>query len=493
MSTCGEKPANVDVKNISFAQGCLNAHTVASALGTSEQEVNKASEESKQRPGKCHCLNNKVDILSFDDTCFSSCAYCYARHGSDSAYTYYNEDGTLKNNSLTMTRRLENSNFDYENAEFYSGGAVGSDTEWANIAKQYGIKVKEYLVSDFDKLPQEWKDRLDAEYKYVVNILGRKELPIDSYSGKLVRRDMMQADKADAVFAIARIGESGEVLGGTAYAVTRAEQRGIPVYLYDQNDEKWLYSVYEDGKIQGYLEFNGIPTLTTNAAVIGTREINESGKQAIKDVFQKTLVRQEEQKSTTAQYGVVLTNGSKELKETYQKWQEEHPEGIVAYRINFDSYNTPYEVQKGHIGNPFSENSKGEETVKRFYTWIIKGTNFGNPKATERFRQAIIRKLLETPDGSPVLYYTELGRPSHATVIGYLINHKELLKPIVTESEEFYSAEDANDHARWLIYAEEVPKEDIQVIHTPGTETEDDYWTVVVKKNNPLNLSKDQL
>ena len=105
ISTCGEKPANVDVKNISFALGCLNAHTVAKVLGTTEQEVNKASEESQQRPGKCHCLNNKIDILSFDDTCFSSCAYCYARHGSDSAYRYYNEDGTLKQNGLTMTRR----------------------------------------------------------------------------------------------------------------------------------------------------------------------------------------------------------------------------------------------------------------------------------------------------------------------------------------------------------------------------------------------------
>jgi hypothetical protein len=289
-------------------------------------------------------VSNTVDELPFDDN-----------NSTDKEAQEVGEE------NVSETRRLENSNFDYENAEFYSGGAVGSDTEWANIAKQYGIKIKEYLVSAFDKLPQEWKARLDAEYKHVVNILGRKELPIDSYSGKLVRRDMMQADKADAVFAIARIGESGEVLGGTAYAVTRAEQRGIPVYLYDQNDEKWLYSVYEDGKIQGYLEFNGIPTLTTNAAVIGTREINESGKQAIKDVFQKTLVRQEEQKSTTAQ------------------------------------------------------------------------------------------------------------------------------------SEEFYSAEDADDHVRWLIYAEEVPKEDIQVIHTPETETEDEYWTVVVKKNNPLNLSKDQL
>jgi hypothetical protein len=47
--------------------------------------------------------------------------------------------------------------------------------------------------------------------------------------------------------------------------------------------------------------------------------------------------------------------------------------------------------------------------------------------ATEEFRQAIIRKILNTPENSPIWYYTELNRPSHATVIGYLIKNKYIL------------------------------------------------------------------
>jgi len=81
--------------------------------------------------------------------------------------------------------------------------------------------MKNYTVSDWDNLSQQWKQKLDQEYKSVVKILGRHELDINTYSGKLVRRDMMQADKADAIFAIGSVDNRGFVSGGTAYAATR--------------------------------------------------------------------------------------------------------------------------------------------------------------------------------------------------------------------------------------------------------------------------------
>lgn len=117
---------------------------------------------------------------------------------------------------------------------------------------------------------------------------------------------------------------------------------------------------------------------------------------------------------------------SQALKSEYQQWQIDNPTGIVAYRIKFP-YNTIEEVQLGHIGNPFSENARGANTVQQFYDWLVTGNNFGNEKATDEYRRAIISKLLSTPTNSPILYYTELNRPSHATVLGYLIANKQLL------------------------------------------------------------------
>lgn len=173
--------------------------------------------------------------------------------------------------------------FKPEEAEFYSGGAIGSDSYWGLLANHFGIKMKNYTVSDWDNLPQQWKQKLDEEYKQVVKILGRHELDMDKYSGKLVRRDMMQADKADAIFAIGSIDNRGFVSGGTAYATTRGIQRGIPVYLFDQNDNVW--KVWDKTR---FVKTN-IPTLTTNAALIGTRQLKPSGKNEIVKIFINTF------------------------------------------------------------------------------------------------------------------------------------------------------------------------------------------------------------
>lgn len=131
----------------------------------------------------------------------------------------------------------------------------------------------------------------------------------------------------------------------------------------------------------------------------------------------------------SAAYGVeIISGGSTALKNNYSTWQKQHPEGIVAYRVNFNKYATPEEALAGRIGNPFSEDTRGEDTVQQFYEWLTTGNNFDNAKATEEYRQAIIKRILNTPENAPILYYTELNRPSHATVLGYLVNNKQLLQ-----------------------------------------------------------------
>lgn len=173
------------------------------------------------------------------------------------------------------------SNFQPEEAEFYSGAAEGSDKAWEAAATEAGIKVKNYTTKDWDKLSKEWKEILDKEYKEIVAILGRRVLDINSYSGKLVRRDMMQADKADAIFAIGTLASNGYVDGGTGYATTRGIQRGIPVYLFDQSDNTWKVWSKEQNKFI----LTNEPSLTKNAAVIGTRKLQDNGRKAIKSLI----------------------------------------------------------------------------------------------------------------------------------------------------------------------------------------------------------------
>lgn len=156
------------------------------------------------------------------------------------------------------------------------------------------------------------------------------------------------------------------------------------------------------------------------------------------------LSQQVSTQGKTEQYGVVIDS---HLKTHQAQWQQNNPGGIVAYRVNYDKYNTPEEAQAGRIGNPFSEGqgqiNKGIDTVQKFFEWITTGNNFGEVKATEEYRQAIIQRILNSPVGTPILYYTELGRPSHATILGYLINHKELIQnQVIQQAPEVKSQEE---------------------------------------------------
>lgn len=157
-----------------------------------------------------------------------------------------------------------------------------SDKAWEEAATKAGIKVTNSTIENWDNLSNEWKEKLDKEYQEVVTILGRRVLDINSYRGKLVRRDMMQADKADAIFAIGTLASNGYVDGDTGYASTRGILRGIPVYLFDQKDSTW--KIWD--KTAKKFVPTSQPSLTKNAAVIGTRELQENGKKALENMFQ---------------------------------------------------------------------------------------------------------------------------------------------------------------------------------------------------------------
>ena len=213
--------------------------------------------------------------------------------------------------------------FSPKDATFYSGGAVGSDKAWEEAATKAGIKVQNYTVKDWDNLSNEWKTKLDKEYQEIVNTLGRRVLDINSYSGKLVRRDMMQADKADAIFAIGTIASNGYVNGGTGYASTRGIIRDIPVYLFDQKDSTW--KVWD--KATKKFVPTSQPSLTKNAAVIGTRGLQENGKKAIESLFNSNNNLRSENKNSKE-------NGTEEYKTTdeFRRVQEAVRKGSQGQR-----------------------------------------------------------------------------------------------------------------------------------------------------------------
>lgn len=132
----------------------------------------------------------------------------------------------------------------------------------------------------------------------------------------------------------------------------------------------------------------------------------------------------------TDAFGVEFSSSPASLRAEYKDWLRNHPGGIVAYRVYGDKSFTVGNVNQGIIGNPFNgaAGSIGEdEATLRFYTWLHTGQNFGEPNATEELRNAIINRLRSANENTAILYYRDIGRPSHATVLGYFMSHKDQL------------------------------------------------------------------
>lgn len=182
----------------------------------------------------------------------------------------------------------------------------------------------------------------------------------------------------------------------------------------------------------------------------------------------------------TEAFGVTV---DPKLKQNYKQWLVDHPNGIVAYRINYNNFNTAENVNKNIIGNPFDWQKYGQgESLSMFYEWLTTGTNHGEVLATDEYRNAIINKLLSI-DKPEILYYKELGHPSHATVLGYLIEHKELLQsqpqtstPTSTDSSEKSVTEQLVQHLKdsgFTVYG--IDKNDIEKNEDYQFAETDDY------------------
>lgn len=175
-----------------------------------------------------------------------------------------------------------------ENHSMFSGEAEGADLYWRGIANQYGIKGEDFTVNSLNKDNRaEATEKVEQANKTLNRVFpmkpGKKRTQKQAdYANDLLLRDWLQVKSADSIIAIGRL-KNSIVEGGTGWAVQMAINEGKPVYVFSQNNGKWYKN------INGKWESSDVPTLTPNFAGIGTRELNDAGKQAIVDVFTKTF------------------------------------------------------------------------------------------------------------------------------------------------------------------------------------------------------------
>jgi hypothetical protein len=184
----------------------------------------------------------------------------------------------------------------------YSGGAEGADMYFDKTGRNYGITTLHYSyktefhesVPDKRELSKEEFELGKEKVILANNILKR---PLARYMNLLSRNYFIIRD-AGIVLAIGKkIMKKGTpsnpseydiVKGGTGVAVMLAcLEPGKKIYVYDQSVDKWFDWSY---LLKSFREYPGTPIIDTDAfAGIGTRELTDKGKEAIKKIFEKTL------------------------------------------------------------------------------------------------------------------------------------------------------------------------------------------------------------
>ena len=186
VNTCGEEALlSRNYKHIKLV-GCVNVDSMNAAFGTSDI----AHVEGNQRKN-CSCYGNKVDALSYDDTCASSCVYCYAKHNSNKALEYYNPDGTLKRNRFTEVTERDQLNYAASNTQESS-----SDIQENSKSK---LTDKEYSYKQFISDLLAYKEFIDSkkvgEDQYIIS---KEDLAY--ITKQFIEENSPNQDKADFVY-----------------------------------------------------------------------------------------------------------------------------------------------------------------------------------------------------------------------------------------------------------------------------------------------------
>lgn len=172
-----------------------------------------------------------------------------------------------------------------------SGGAAGADLQWGMNAGKAGHQVIHFSFSGHNtsapavevvRLTEQQLREAD-EHLHRANLTLKRRFPTQSpATNSLLRRNWFQVRDAGSVYAVSTI-EKGLVAGGTAWAVQMYLDRGgREAFVFDQAADRWM--AWEDG----WVEVKTVPKPHGIWAGIGTRDLKQNGKQAI-----RTLLRPE--------------------------------------------------------------------------------------------------------------------------------------------------------------------------------------------------------
>ncbi len=173
-----------------------------------------------------------------------------------------------------------------ENCTLYSGGLMGSESFFGEMAEKWGVKEVNFTFDGrrMDRsrnaviLGDEELKRGDISMELVSRMTGRTYYESEKIR-KILQTIFHMVNSGHQVFVVGTIQEDKTVKGGTGWAVELAKIFNRPVSVYGQVRKQWY--TWKDGDWQV-----DTPRIEHETFVgSGTRNLSDDGRRAIEQLF----------------------------------------------------------------------------------------------------------------------------------------------------------------------------------------------------------------
>lgn len=206
--------------------------------------------------------------------------------------------------------------------------------------------------------------------------------------------------------------------------------RFIHTFAYNPATDATIPEIYKRKSYSVEKSESGVtfPVTYTKTFTIGHKDINAAAFDLntwnmindTKPVTEKKTIQIKKPDNIYSQLGDKTATGNVVIKGVYQQEGIRYAKsigGVFSLRVN---------NSEKHFGNPFSnvstEIAKGliptkstKESVEKYIDWVINSQENRAQWIREQLKSGILKN-------KPIIYYKELGEPSHATALDYLIN-----------------------------------------------------------------------
>ncbi len=176
-------------------------------------------------------------------------------------------------------------------AILYSGGAVGAEACFGEIAEKYGVEQVNFSFEGHETvrnkgiriLNHEELKQGDVSLSYISSLMHRT-YPNTAFLKKVLQTIWYQVNNSQEIFVIGTILEDNTVKGGTGWGAEFAKICNKVLFVFDQDLNTWF-----KWEANNWVKFPEPVINNIHFAGTGTRFITDNSRQAIEDLFKRSF------------------------------------------------------------------------------------------------------------------------------------------------------------------------------------------------------------